>query len=56
MIHGSLLCPSEQAGVQSRRLLVVNFLLTIFLINCFCFVVAMSELVHDVEAGYTLQI
>ena len=35
-------------GVQRRMILVVNFFVFLKLI-CFCFVVAVSNLVHDVE-------
>ena len=37
----SVLADGQNEGVQSRMILVVNF---------FCFVVAMSDLVHNVEA------
>ena len=40
-------------GVQSRMISVVNFF-RIFEINIFCFVVAICDLVHAVEAMYGL--
>ena len=41
-------------GVQSRIALVVNFLKFLKL-NVFCFVVATSEVVHDVENKHGLR-
>ena len=38
-------------GVKRRMILVVIFYF--FVINCVCFVVAMSDIVHDVEASDT---
>ena len=42
-------------GVQHRMVLVVNSFKLLILIF-FCFVVAMSDLVHDVEAIFHLQL
>ena len=41
-------------GVQRRRVLVVNFFVN-FETKFFCFVVAICDLVHDVEAVFYLQ-
>ena len=40
-------------GVQNRQVLVINFF-PIFEIKLFCFVVAMSDLVHNVDAIHGL--